>query len=65
VLPGEQHGLGLIAFGLALRSHGWRIACLGPDTPLDTLERAAQVVEPAFVVVSATADERIAAMGRS
>jgi DNA-binding transcriptional MerR regulator len=59
-LPGEHHDLGLIAFGLALRSHGWRIAYLGADTPLDTLERAAEALEPAFVVVSATTDERIA-----
>ena len=28
-LPGEQHDLGLIAFGLALRSRGWRIVYLG------------------------------------
>jgi DNA-binding transcriptional MerR regulator len=61
-LPGEQHDLGLIAFGLALRSHGWRIAYLGADTPLDTLERAAEAVEPAFVVVSATSGERIGAV---
>ena len=61
-LPGEQHDLGLIAFGLALRSHGWRIAYLGADTPLDTLERAAEAVEPAFVVVSATSGERIRAV---
>jgi DNA-binding transcriptional MerR regulator len=59
-LPGEQHDLGLIAFGLALRSHGWRIAYLGSDTPLDTLERAAEAVDPAVIVVSATADERVA-----
>jgi DNA-binding transcriptional MerR regulator len=59
-LPGEHHDLGLIAFGLTLRSHGWRIAYLGADTPLDTLERAAEAIEPAFVVVSATTDERIA-----
>jgi DNA-binding transcriptional MerR regulator len=58
--PGEQHDLGLIAFGLALRSHGWRIAYLGADTPLDTLERAAETVDPTVVVVSATADDRVA-----
>src|SRR3954469_8815950 len=28
-LPGEQHEAGLIAFGLALRTRGWRIAYLG------------------------------------
>jgi DNA-binding transcriptional MerR regulator len=59
-LPGERHDLGLMAFGIALRSHGWRIAYLGSDTPLDTLERAAEAVEPACIVVSATSDERIA-----
>ena len=35
--PSELHDLPLIAFGLALRAHGWRIAFLGPDTPLGTL----------------------------
>jgi MerR family transcriptional regulator, light-induced transcriptional regulator len=59
-LPGERHDLGLIAFGLALRSHGWRITYLGADTPLDTLERAAEAVEPALLVVSATSEERLA-----
>jgi DNA-binding transcriptional MerR regulator len=59
-LPGEQHDLGLLAFGLALRAHGWRIAYLGSDTPLDTLERAAEAIEPALLVVSATSNERIA-----
>jgi MerR family transcriptional regulator, light-induced transcriptional regulator len=29
-LPGEQHDLGLICFGLALRGQGWRITFLGP-----------------------------------
>jgi methanogenic corrinoid protein MtbC1 len=63
-VPGEQHDLGLIALGLALRSHGWRIAYLGSDTPLDTLERAAEEVEPAFIVVSATLEERIPPVAR-
>jgi DNA-binding transcriptional MerR regulator len=58
-LPGEQHDLALIALGLALRSHGWRIAYLGADTPLDTLERVAEAIEPAFLVLSATSDERV------
>ena len=35
--PGEQHDLGLIAFGVALRARGWRITYLGQDTPLETL----------------------------
>lgn len=51
--PGEQHDLGLIAFGLALRSRGWRILYLGPDTPLDSLADAARSAQPEVVVVSA------------
>jgi MerR family transcriptional regulator, light-induced transcriptional regulator len=51
-LPGEQHELGLIAFGLALRSHGWRIAFFGGDTPLDTVEHAADALQPRLVVLS-------------
>jgi DNA-binding transcriptional MerR regulator len=52
-LPGEQHELGLMAFGLALRSHGWRIAYFGADTPLETVEHAAEALEPSLVVLSA------------
>jgi len=50
--PGEQHDLGLIAFGLALRTRGWRIVYLGPDTPLESVAEAARSSEPAFVIVS-------------
>ena len=35
--PGEQHDLGLIAFGLTLNRRGWRITYLGPDTPVESL----------------------------
>jgi MerR family transcriptional regulator, light-induced transcriptional regulator len=56
--PGELHDLGLIAFGLALRRRGWRITFLGPDTPIETLADAANRLDPALVVVSATARKR-------
>jgi methanogenic corrinoid protein MtbC1 len=59
-LPGEQHDLGLIAFGLALRARGWRIAYLGPDTPLDTLDAAAGSLAPALVVVTSVDAARVA-----
>ena len=52
-LPGERHELGLIAFGLALRSHGWRIAFFGSDTPLETVDKAADDLQPSLVVLSA------------
>jgi MerR family transcriptional regulator, light-induced transcriptional regulator len=52
-LPGEQHDLGLISFGLALRTRGFRIAYLGGDTPVESVVSAAHAVDPAFVVLSA------------
>lgn len=51
--PGEQHELGLIAFGAVLHRRGWRIAYLGQDTPIEDVEAAAQAVDPALVVVFA------------
>ena len=51
--PGEQHDLGLIAFGLALRARGWRVVYLGPDTPIASVADAARSCNPAVVVVSA------------
>ena len=64
-LPGELHDLGLIAFGLALRSRGWRITYLGADTPLETLESAAESLEPDLVAVSAVAADRVDVLGQS
>ena len=54
--PGEQHDLGLIAFGLALRARGWRIVYLGADTPLESVADAARSADPAFVVISSVGD---------
>ena len=58
-LPGEQHDLGLIAFGLALRSRGWRIVYLGPDAPLDTVADVSGRLEPTLVVLNAVSRERL------
>jgi MerR family transcriptional regulator, light-induced transcriptional regulator len=59
--PGERHDIGLIAFGLVLRSHGWRILFLGADTPLATLRRAVETTEPRLVVVSSMDSELLEA----
>jgi DNA-binding transcriptional MerR regulator len=56
-VPGDQHDLGLICFGLALRARGWRITYLGADTPLLTLMETADLLQPALVVVSAALPE--------
>jgi MerR family transcriptional regulator, light-induced transcriptional regulator len=58
-VPGEQHDLGLIAFGLALRSHGWRIVYLGPDSPIDTVTDVSDRLEPTLVVLNAMTRERV------
>jgi MerR family transcriptional regulator, light-induced transcriptional regulator len=57
-MPGEQHDLGLIVFGLGLRDRGWRITFLGADTPLDTLSDTATTLQPDAVVLSATTPDR-------
>jgi DNA-binding transcriptional MerR regulator len=58
-LPGEQHDLGLIAFGLALRARGWRIVYLGADAPLETVAEASRRLEPSLIVLHAVTGERV------
>ena len=58
-LPGEQHDLGLIAFGLALRSRGWRIVYLGSDSPIETVEEVARQLDPSLVVLTAVSSEPV------
>ena len=57
--PGEQHDLGLIAFGLAARSRGWRVTFLGQDTPVADMAAAASELRPELVVVGATVRHRL------
>jgi MerR family transcriptional regulator, light-induced transcriptional regulator len=58
-LPGEQHDLGLIAFGLALRARGWRIVYLGSDAPVESIAEAGRELDPSLVVVSAVSSDRM------
>jgi MerR family transcriptional regulator, light-induced transcriptional regulator len=53
-VPGDEHDLGLICFGLALRERGWRIAYLGPNTPIDTTADAARRTRAKLVVLAAS-----------
>ncbi len=59
---GEQHDLGLICFGIALRGHGWRITYLGADTPQSTLIEAAAQLTPDIIVLAATKSARLGAL---
>jgi DNA-binding transcriptional MerR regulator len=49
---GELHTIGLVAFGLTLRMHGWRITYLGADTPIGTAAQVAATVVPDRVVLA-------------
>ncbi len=60
---GERHDLGLVAFGLALRQHGWRITLLGHDTPTGTIARTVATLAPRAVVLAAVIPERFADAG--
>jgi DNA-binding transcriptional MerR regulator len=55
-IEGELHDLPLLAFGLMLRSYGWRICYLGATTPLASIAETARAIEPAVVVVSGTVE---------
>jgi MerR family transcriptional regulator, light-induced transcriptional regulator len=52
-LPGEQHELGLLVFGVALRRRGWRITYLGTDSPVGAVADTARSLAPAVVVLLA------------
>jgi methanogenic corrinoid protein MtbC1 len=49
--PGELHDISLLAFGLVMRSHGWRILFLGADTPTATVMATATTTHPDLVVL--------------
>ena len=50
-LPGEAHDLALVMLGLLLQGRGWRVAFLGADTPVDTIEEAVPTVGASLVVL--------------
>jgi DNA-binding transcriptional MerR regulator len=57
-VPGEQHELGLLAFGVALRRRGWRITYLGTDSPIDAVADIAPSLAPTVVVLLSMNPER-------
>jgi MerR family transcriptional regulator, light-induced transcriptional regulator len=56
-VPGEQHELGLLAFGVALGRRGWRITYLGADSPIGTIAEVARSLQPALVVLTSVAPD--------
>ena len=61
--PGEHHDISLLAFGLILRSYGWRILFLGADTPLSTIHETARMTGPAVIVLVTFETSRVEAEG--
>jgi MerR family transcriptional regulator, light-induced transcriptional regulator len=59
---GEEHDLGLLALGVVLHGLGWRIAYLGPDTPMETLAEAAASMDADCVVLASTSAKRFRAV---
>jgi MerR family transcriptional regulator, light-induced transcriptional regulator len=57
-VPGEQHELGLLVFGVALRRRGWRITYLGTDSPIDAVADIAPSLAPTVVVLLSMTPER-------
>lgn len=62
--PGEAHDISLLAFGLLLRSHGWRILFLGADTPIETLAETARSTMPSIAVLTSFDPALLHAQGR-
>jgi DNA-binding transcriptional MerR regulator/methylmalonyl-CoA mutase cobalamin-binding subunit len=59
--PGEQHDIGLLIFGIAMRQAGWRITFLGANTPIATIEDAAESLNARVIVLSTVARRRLRA----
>jgi MerR family transcriptional regulator, light-induced transcriptional regulator len=55
--PGELHDMGLVIFGIVLNRNGWRIDYFGMNTPVEEIERCAEITRPALVVLAATVPE--------
>ena len=52
--PSEEHQLGLIILALLACRQGWRVAYLGPGTPLDEIVDLARASKPNAIIVSVT-----------
>jgi DNA-binding transcriptional MerR regulator len=59
--PGELHDIGLICFGIAAWRRGFAVTFLGQDTPVASVTRAAEAIDPTVVVVLGLIPERFSA----
>jgi len=56
-VPGEEHDLPLIMFGITLAAGGGRVVFLGADTPVETLQDSAQALSPRAIVLAGSRRE--------
>ena len=59
--PGERHELGLLMYGVLLRADGWRVAYLGPDTPVPCAIGLANRLSARAVAISVVMDDHVEA----
>ncbi|HEV2774157.1 MAG TPA: MerR family transcriptional regulator, partial [Solirubrobacteraceae bacterium] len=60
-VPGEQHSLGLTAFGVVLKDLGWNVTFLGRDVPVASVLHASDTVRADAIVLAAVLPEPLAA----
>lgn len=58
-MPGEQHEIGLLLFGLAAQDHGLKPILLGADMPLAELPASARRARAEAIVLSSTIEEAL------
>jgi MerR family transcriptional regulator, light-induced transcriptional regulator len=57
--PDELHTLGLICFGIAMHSHGWKITYLGASTPIEMIAAVARQIRPDLTVIATYVSGRL------
>jgi methanogenic corrinoid protein MtbC1 len=55
--PGEQHTIGMLMLVAMLRMRGWDVRYLGPDTPLDGMERTLAPLKPRLLMFTCNQPE--------
>lgn len=62
--PGEQHELGLLMLAVLLRADGWKVAYLGPDTPVGDALSFAAALDAQVVGFSTARRETLDSLGK-
>jgi len=63
--PGERHDIGLLMLAVMLRTDGWRVEFLGPDTPADAALAFAEECGATMLCISTSRRESVDAMRKA